>query len=232
MKRISITNKFEKTLDDENGILNFVCNENDIFNVITTILPSVKKQIIKRKDKIVIHLDSKEPLNIICGTTKVFRERAINDEIGPIIVNGRHYKDSGFTNCHRWEPYHVIDENPAPQRKGVIELLWDIFGGSIDNNGNKVINKNITLNYDKSISEENINNIQKRLLAKGFSLSNVSFEKESNITIKQLQEKLDSLVKSGIDINSEILFNISDKNQNIKSLGVWISNQHKNYNDS
>ena len=60
-----------------------------------------------------------------------------------------------------------------PSDKGVIELLWDIFGGTINEQGYKVLNSHIGAIYGDSITLERADKICKRLEAKGFASTNV-----------------------------------------------------------
>lgn len=58
---------------------------------------------------------------------------------------------------------------------GAIEVLWDIFGGTINSKGYKVLDPHIGLIYGDSITIDRANEICKRLKAKGFASSNVVF---------------------------------------------------------
>jgi nicotinamide phosphoribosyltransferase len=61
----------------------------------------------------------------------------------------------------------------TPEGKGVIELLWDVFGGTINEQGYKVLDSHIGAIYGDSITIERANEICKRLEAKGFASTNV-----------------------------------------------------------
>ena len=60
-----------------------------------------------------------------------------------------------------------------PELKGVIELLWDVFGGTINEQGYKVLDSHIGAIYGDSITIERANEICKRLEAKGFASTNI-----------------------------------------------------------
>lgn len=60
-----------------------------------------------------------------------------------------------------------------PQEKGVVELLWDIFGGTINKEGFKVLDQHIGAIYGDSITTERAEQICKRLHDKGFASTNV-----------------------------------------------------------
>jgi nicotinamide phosphoribosyltransferase len=60
-----------------------------------------------------------------------------------------------------------------PEHKGVIELLWDIFGGTINEQGYKLLDSHIGAIYGDSITLERQIEIYKRLAAKGFASTNI-----------------------------------------------------------
>jgi nicotinamide phosphoribosyltransferase len=65
----------------------------------------------------------------------------------------------------------IYDGQPA--QYGVIELLWDVFGGTINEQGYKVLDSHIGAIYGDSITIERADEICKRLEAKGFASTNV-----------------------------------------------------------
>ncbi|WP_298781877.1 nicotinate phosphoribosyltransferase [uncultured Polaribacter sp.] len=60
-----------------------------------------------------------------------------------------------------------------PKDKGVVELLWDIFGGIVNEQGFKVLDSYIGAIYGDSITTERAENICQRLHDKGFASTNV-----------------------------------------------------------
>ena len=133
------------------GILSVVSDTWDLWNVITNILPQLKEQILTREGKLVIRPDSGDPVGILCGTIlESERERTLK-----LIA-----KDP---KNRKWQPFH----------SGVIELLWDIFGGTVNEQGYKVLNSHIGAIYGDSITLERANEICRRLEAKGFASTNV-----------------------------------------------------------
>jgi len=65
------------------------------------------------------------------------------------------------------------DWQGTPEQKGVIELLWDVFGGTVNEQGYKVLDSHIGAIYGDSITIERADEICKRLEAKGFASTNV-----------------------------------------------------------
>lgn len=61
----------------------------------------------------------------------------------------------------------------TPASKGVIELLWDVFGGTVNKQGYKVLDPHIGAIYGDSITIERADEICRRLEAKGFASTNV-----------------------------------------------------------
>lgn len=61
----------------------------------------------------------------------------------------------------------------TPQEKGVIELLWDVFGGTTNAQGFKVLDPHIGAIYGDSITPDRAEQICQRLHNKGFASTNV-----------------------------------------------------------
>lgn len=61
----------------------------------------------------------------------------------------------------------------SPAHKGAIQLLWDVFGGTVNEKGYKVLDSHIGLIYGDSITFDRAKRIFERLAANGFASSNV-----------------------------------------------------------
>jgi nicotinamide phosphoribosyltransferase len=61
----------------------------------------------------------------------------------------------------------------SPEGKGVIELLWDVFGGTVNEQGYKVLDPHIGAIYGDSITLDRAKQIFQRLEAKGFASTNI-----------------------------------------------------------
>ncbi len=102
-----------------------------------------------RDGKLVIRPDSGDPVDILCGTQ--------------IFEDSDHYND-----------YELSREAIlSPEEKGVIELLWDVFGGTVNEQGYKVLDPHIGAIYGDSITIDRADEICRRLEAKGFASTNV-----------------------------------------------------------
>lgn len=128
------------------GILSVVSDTWDLWKLITEYLVELKDEIMSRDGKLVIRPDSGEPVDIICGTNS-----------NPRIIHTTELK--------------TINKNP--EYFGVIELLWDIFGGTVNEQGYKVLDPHIGAIYGDSITLERAEEICERLMAKGFASTNI-----------------------------------------------------------
>jgi len=68
---------------------------------------------------------------------------------------------------------HNLDNPRTSEVKGVIELLWDIFGGTVNEQGYKVLDPHIGAIYGDSITTERQVQIYERLATKGFAATNI-----------------------------------------------------------
>jgi len=126
-----------------NGILSVVSDTWDLWKVLTEYLPILKEEILSRDGKLVIRPDSGDPVDIICG---------LNSDIN-------------WNKDEEW--------NKLPKTKGVIEILWDVFGGTINENGYKVLDSHIGAIYGDSITIDRAIQICERLKYKGFASTNI-----------------------------------------------------------
>lgn len=87
---------------------------------------------------------------------------------GTLLIRG----DSG-------DPVDIICGTSAtskntPEEKGTVECLWEIFGGTINEKGYKVLNPHIKAIYGDSITVQRAKEIYERLIEKGFACNNVA----------------------------------------------------------
>jgi len=146
-----------------NGVLSLVSDSFDLWRVLTDYLPKLKELIMSRDGKLVIRPDSGNPVDIICGNVDY---SGLDAEVAKwdLEVDRDRRK-----NGSRYETFN------SPQAKGVIELLWDIFGGTINEQGYKVLDSHIGMIYGEAINQDNIQKIFSRLEAKGFAATNCFF---------------------------------------------------------
>lgn len=93
-----------------------------------------------------------------------------------------------------------------PDEKGVIELLWDVFGGTINEQGYKVLDSHIGAIYGDSITLERAGEICERLKQKGFASTNITFGAGSYSLGFSTRDSQGGAVKStACEINGELV---------------------------
>ena len=91
--------------------------------------------------------DSGDPVDIVCGTGKP--------------------TDKWYNN--------LTEDKWPPQCKGLIQHLWEIFGGTINNKGYKVLDSHIGAIYGDAITIDRQTQILEKLKNKGFAANNIVF---------------------------------------------------------
>jgi len=132
------------------GIVSVVSDTWDLWQVLTGHLVTLKDKIMARDGKLVIRPDSGDPVDIICGTLRPQVAVVSNDGTFP--------------------SYPMIG---SPSEKGVIELLWDVFGGTVNEDGYKVLDSHIGAIYGDSINYARAEEMTYRLAEKGFASTNI-----------------------------------------------------------
>lgn len=135
------------------GVVSYVGDTYNLFRVVAEILPRLKPEIMARTggfpvDKLVIRPDSfwTDPVDCLCG----------------------------------FDGYHPQMEKLSARekevvRKGLIESLWDIFGGTVSPKGYKMLDSHIGAIYGDSITVERAEKISIRLKDKGFASTNAVY---------------------------------------------------------
>ena len=73
-----------------------------------------------------------------------------------------------------WAIVRNLNRPRTWEEKGMVETMYEIFGGSVNSKGFKVLNPGIKAVYGDSITITRAKKIYKRLAAKGFAANNVS----------------------------------------------------------
>lgn len=138
---------FERLITEvyPSGFASIVSDTWDFWKVMTEYLPALKDKIMARDGRIIIRPDSGDPVDIICGLSQ-------ND------INEMTFQE--------------INEN-VHQVAGAYEILWNIFGGTINEAGYKVLDPHVGMIYGDSITLERQKEIYRRLEAKGFAATNL-----------------------------------------------------------
>ena len=170
------------------GIISIVSDTWDFWKVLTDYLPALKQDILDRKPdalgnaKVVIRPDSGDPVDIICGTAIVADLLTENQALYTGYRHtGEHMIEVPYLNSKTGQ-YYLSDVNnrarkhtPTPKDLGAIQLLWNTFGGTVNDKGYKTLNPRIGLIYGDSITLARQEEILSRLEQQGFASDNVVF---------------------------------------------------------
>jgi len=179
------------------GIVSIVSDTWDLWKVCTEYLPALKDTILARDGKVVIRPDSGDPVDILCGEPIISvldiddaKQYLLEylDEYGEkeesmsknFLIDDSLVKVTVHVSWFYSQEYdqHFIDKvskveieyvERTPQQKGVIELLWEVFGGTVNEKGYKVLDSHIGAIYGDSITLERADRICARLKDKGFA---------------------------------------------------------------
>ncbi|ARV76978.1 nicotinate phosphoribosyltransferase [Pseudomonas phage Phabio] len=159
------------------GIISLVSDSFDFWGVLTNVLPTIKEAILGRKPdanglaKVVIRPDSGDPVEVICG-----REILSMDEWRRGIKGNRPLvrTEEGVIcevvltrDGYDFTPYEL-----SAEEKGAVQVLWETFGGTVNDKGYKVLHERIGLIYGDSITVDRTQQIMRRLMKKGFASCN------------------------------------------------------------
>ena len=164
--------------------------------------PEVKKLVLARDGKLVIRPDSGDPVDIICGKNSVMSFDNLYEEycggldedtlfqvddilymFHPDVLEetleeyGEEAKDCfcqcNIKRCIEAGYFTKFEVSNKAENKGVIELLWDTFGGTTNEQGFKVLDSHIGAIYGDSITLDRQVEIYSRLAAKEFASTNI-----------------------------------------------------------
>ena len=147
-------NAFNRILDlYPTGIVSIVSDSYDFWKIHTETIYNLKDKIMKRDGKTVFRGDSGEPIDIICGLS---------------------HKYSSYDEYAEY----MIAQDKIPNQaeyKGQIELLWECFGGTTNEQGYKILDSHCGAIYGDGIGFERMKEISRILKEKGFASTNVVY---------------------------------------------------------
>jgi nicotinamide phosphoribosyltransferase len=161
------------------GIVSIVSDTWDLWNVVTEYLPKLKETIMARDGKVVIRPDSGNPVTILAGRMIVRSgSRFIYDQHPSTWENYCWVEKDRYYGIRQVESkegktHNLVYQVSETEVKGLIELLWDIFGGTENEKGFKVLDPHIGAIYGDSITPERAYLITARLAQKKFASTNV-----------------------------------------------------------
>ena len=185
---------FERMITEvyPSGIISLVADTFDFWNCVNPdggIVATLKDKILARDGKVVIRPDSGDPVKIVTGY-KLFKSNTmINDDTWEMDYEDAFdegYEIIEFFDGRRFElkldflaGKLEIDDLEVSltelEVKGLIQCLWEIFGGTESSAGYKLLDSHIGAIYGDSITLERAEQICQRLADKGFASTNVVF---------------------------------------------------------
>ena len=138
----------------------------------------LKEAILNRDGTVFFRGDSGDPVDIICGervkSYKTFEEMEAD---GQCHSN----KPGKFTYCNETDLYYEYDgeyfipfDDVPASIIGTVELIWNMFGGTVNDAGYKVLDSHVRVIYGDSITPTRLKQIYSRLAFKGFAACNVA----------------------------------------------------------
>lgn len=155
------------------GILSVVSDTWDFWTLVTDYLPQLKDEIMAREGTLVIRPDSGDPVKIltgyktspVCDYSQLFQTQVEAEQ--DAVANGY--------EAYRWHgEYYGLESEQTIQLmpcevKGLIECLWDTFGGTTTSKGFKLLDEHIGAIYGDAITLKRQRQILQRLMDKGFA---------------------------------------------------------------
>lgn len=182
-----------------NKPFSFVADSYDYWNFVNNIVRKNKDIILNHNGRINIRPDSGNPEDIICGIapmwkkydskesfekyytlSKMMRTLYANEydedgSLAPIYVeiNGEKFVVTWKTNKKKHDIFTYRE--PTIEERGTLDVLWEIFGGTINSKGYKVLNPHIGMVYGDAITLNRCEKICEHMERLGFAVENVVF---------------------------------------------------------
>lgn len=162
------------------GFVSYVADSYDYWTVVTRILRELKEEIMARDGRLVIRPDSGDPVKVVAGYNIVTEEELKNIkpyEVEDLLVKTEkgYFEPRYSLTTQTWVIDEYAQEIPRHEAVGSIQILWEIFGGEVNNKDYKVLDTHIGMIYGDSITVKREIEILKRLKANGFASSNIVF---------------------------------------------------------
>jgi nicotinamide phosphoribosyltransferase len=141
----------------------------------------LREAILNRQGTVFFRGDSGDPVDIICGyKTKQYKSMDEMKNTGDDMTLGevvyiededKYYRINMTSDFGaEWIAY---DDKPVDVM-GTVELLWEMFGGTVNESGYKVLDSHVRAIYGDSITPTRADEMYRRLAEKGFASCNVA----------------------------------------------------------
>lgn len=174
-----------------NGTISMVSDTWNLWRTLTDYLPQLKEIILNRQGRVLIRPDSGYPADIVCGARDPYIDLdTLEGETKEEKLKGYF---EGLTaqrpnqRTHRAQTdWEMVDASMSqqgelrleirektPEEHGVIGLLWNLFGGRVNQKGYRVLHPSVGIIYGDAITFEMGTEIFQRLAEKGFAANNI-----------------------------------------------------------
>lgn len=185
------------------GFVSYVADSYDFWAIITQAAKILKPEIMARNGRVVFRPDSGIPEHIIAGyrieeflSYPDLQRSSIKSstEVVYLVDRNKYYNVSGDRTINASiQQHHEITRHEAV---GAIQCLWEIFGGTTNSKGYKVLDTHVGLIYGDSITVKRAKDIFTRLEEKGFASSNIVYGVGSFTTQYTTRDSLGFAVKA------------------------------------
>lgn len=169
------------------GVVSIVADSFDFWNVINSIAPALKAEILGRAPdengmaKVVFRPDSGDPVKILAG----YRIANVDDLAHKRAVDAAYIAGQEGIRTQDGQVYAFVQKRDEAgfdlariseaEARGAVECLWETFGGAMTETGYKLLDPHVGLIYGDSITLKRAMTILSRLEGKGFASANVVF---------------------------------------------------------
>lgn len=143
----------------------------DIYNACDKIWgEQLKNEVVNSGATVVIRPDSGDPVSVLCGHST----KDLIEESGRYYIKGKYNSYKDMFGAEIWGDYDKEREVTPNEIKGVLDILAEKFGYTLNSKGYKVLN-NVRVIQGDGVNPTSIAQILQVMKAKGYSATNIAF---------------------------------------------------------
>lgn len=156
------------------GYVAFVADTFDFYRTVYNILPRLKEEVLARDGKLVIRPDSFEPIYGLCGINLPRIEEGTDVNWEDVLAEDDVYRFRNDTDivtvqCNADGILDITSQEMTPEELGTIQILWNTFGGNVNELGYRELDSHIGVIYGDGISNSIADEIFRQLAKNGFA---------------------------------------------------------------
>lgn len=177
----------------------FVADSYDYWSFVNDILRKNKDVVLNHNGRINIRPDSGDPETIICGVAPMWKEHDSKEMFEKYYTNSEMMQSIYCNEIdeNTGKPAEIFAEiageklivvwttkngknvftyrKPTIEERGTLDILWEIFGGTVNSKGYKVLNPHIGMVYGDAITLERCESICNHMSNLGYAVENMVF---------------------------------------------------------